>query len=201
MQRYYFIVKILPEDSNLALLLGRCISILHGFICKNSISGLGISFPGWSDESIGNTIAFVHVDTDVLKKLQSQSYFQDMQNFGVFKIFDNQPVPGDCSEVIFKRNQAIAKMFVGDARRRLKRLEKRALQRGEVFNPVKNQSEREFDIFHCVALGSTSSKQEFLLHIQRERVTNHQNAEFNQYGLATNQRCRGSVPDLSKIHA
>ena len=151
--------------------------------------------------SIGNAIAFVHVDTDVLKKLQSQSYFQDMQNFGVFKIFDIQPVPGDCLEVIFKRNQAIAKMFVGDARRRLKRLEKRALQRGEVFNPVKNQSGREFDTFHCVALGSTSSKQEFLLHIQRERVTNHQNAEFNQYGLATNQRCRDSVPDLSKIHA
>ena len=152
MQRSYFIVKILPEDSNLALLLGRCISILHGFICKNSISGLGISFPSWSDESIGNAIAFVHVDTDVLKKLQSQSYFQDMQNFGVFKICDVQPVPGDCSEVIFKRNQAIAKMFVGNARRRLKRLERRALLRGEVFNPVKNQSEREFDIFHCVAL-------------------------------------------------
>lgn len=201
MQRYYFIVKILPEDSNLVLLLGRCISILHGFICKNSISGLGISFPSWSDESIGNAIAFVHVDTDVLKKLQSQSYFQDMQNFGVFKIFDIQAVPVDCSEVIFKRNQAISKMFVGDTRRRLKRLERRALLRGEVFNPVKNQSEREFDIFHCVALGSTSSKQEFLLHIQRESVTNHQNAEFNQYGLATNQRCRGSVPDLSKIHA
>jgi CRISPR-associated endonuclease Csy4 len=133
MKRYYFMVRFLPEQANLALLMGRCISIMHGFICKHKIEGLGVSFPAWSDVSIGNIIAFVHTDIGVLNELRLQGYFQDMQECGFFKVGNVEAVPDDCVEVRFKRNQNIAKIFVGETRRRLKRLEKRALARGGGF--------------------------------------------------------------------
>ena len=199
MKRYYFVVRFLPEQANLALLTGRCISVMHGFICKRDIQGVGVSFPAWSDASIGNMIAFVHTDIDVLKELSQQHYFQDMQEYGFFSVGNVEAVPNGCAEVRFKRNQGISKMFVGEARRRLKRLEKRALARGEVFEPNKNDEPRELENFHCIAIGSTSTEQDFLLHVQKENVQKREEAEFSQYGLATNQQLKGTVPDFSMI--
>lgn len=197
MTRYYFAVRFIPKDANLALLMGRCISVMHGFICKRNISGLGITFPAWSETSIGNVIAFVHADAAILEDLKQQPYFNDMAEYGFFSITNVTEVPLDCAEVRFKRNQAIAKIFAGEARRRLKRLEKRALARGEVFNPVKHNKEREFETFHCIAMGSTTTSQDFLLHVQRENVTTEQKPEFSKYGLASMNVNGGSVPELS----
>lgn len=197
MQRFYFAVRFIPKEANLALLMGRCISVMHSFICNREISGLGVTFPAWSDSSIGDVIAFVHTDSAILDGLKQQSYFQEMAAFGFFCVSGVASVPLDCTEVRFKRNQCIAKMFVGEARRRLKRLEKRALARAEVFKPAKHLKEREFDTFHCIAVGSTSTSQDFLLHIQKEIVAIPQDPEFSMYGLATNKVHNGSVPELS----
>ncbi|WOT05862.1 type I-F CRISPR-associated endoribonuclease Cas6/Csy4 [Shewanella youngdeokensis] len=199
MKRYYFMVQFLPEQANLALLTGRCISVMHGFICKHEIEGVGVSFPAWSDASIGNLIAFVHTDVDTLKELSQQHYFQDMEECGFFSIGNIEAVPDGCAEVRFKRNQGIAKIFVGETRRRLKRSEKRALARGEVFNPNKNGEPRELVRFHCIAIASTSTEQDFLLHVQKESVQKREEAEFSQYGLATNKVLKGTVPDFSMI--
>ncbi|NRD72162.1 type I-F CRISPR-associated endoribonuclease Cas6/Csy4 [Shewanella sp. VB17] len=200
MQRYFFMVRFVPKEANLSLLTGRCISIMHGYICKHNIQGLGVSFPAWSDASIGDVIAFVHTDPAVLNDLKQQGYFHDMQEYGYFQIGQVEQVPEDCGEVRFKRNQGIAKLFVSETRRRLKRLEKRAISRGEVFNPEKNSEPREVGIFHCVALGSKSTDQDFLLHVQKESIELRAEAEFNQYGLATNQLLGGTVPDLSNLY-
>lgn len=199
MQRYYFMVRFLPEQANLALLTGRCISVMHGFICKHEIEGLGVSFPAWSDASIGNMIAFVHTDIGALNELRLQGYFQDMQEYGLFNVGDVEAVPDDCVEVSFKRNQNIAKIFVGETRRRLKRLEKRALARGEVFNPAKSNESRELEVFHRVAMSSGSSQQDYLLHIQRAVVGKRLDPMFNSYGFATNKLVNGTVPNLAHL--
>ncbi|GIU01804.1 type I-F CRISPR-associated endoribonuclease Cas6/Csy4 [Shewanella morhuae] len=196
MKRYYFMIRFLPKEANLELLTGRCISVLHGYVSKHDIEGLGVSFPAWSDTSIGNAVAFVHSDTAILNELKKQSYFPDMQECGFFEISQVEIVPNDCREVRFKRNQAIAKLFVGEARRRLKRLEKRAISRGEVFEPRKNSEVREVELFHCIAISSKRTEQDFLLHVQKEPVTEQGEPEFNQYGFATNEQLRGTVPEL-----
>ena len=199
MKRYYFMVQFLPEQVNLALLTGRCISIMHGFICKHEIEGLGVSFPAWSDASIGNVIAFVHSDMGALKELRQQSYFQDMQECGFFEVGDVVVVPGGCNEVRFKRNQNIAKIFVGETRRRLKRLEKRALARGEVFNPNKSLEPRDREAFHRIAMSSDTSRQDYLLHIQRCMADKRLEPMFNSYGFATNKLLNGTVPNLADL--
>ena len=199
MQRYYFMVRFLPKEANLALLTGRCISIMHGFICKHEIQGLGVSFPAWSDASIGNMIAFVHTDIGVLNELSQQGYFQDMQECGFFKVSDVDAVPDGCAEVRFKRNQNIAKIFVGETRRRLKRLEKRALARGEVFSPAKSNESRELEVFHRVAMSSGSTQKDYLLHIQRAMAGKRLEPMFNSYGFATNKLVNGTVPNLAHL--
>jgi len=50
-------VHFLSKEVNSALLLGRCISIIHGFICRQNIQGIGVSLPSWSRDTIANTIA------------------------------------------------------------------------------------------------------------------------------------------------
>ena len=199
MQRYYFMVRFLPKEANLALLMGRCISVMHGYICKHEIKGLGITFPAWSDGSIGKVIAFVHSDKTVLSELKQQSYFQDMKECGFFSLGNVEIVPDDCAEVMFKRNQTIAKMFIGEARRRLKRLEKRALARGETFNPIKNTQPREFNTFHRIAMSSGSNKQDYLLHIQKILSKEQTEPLFSSYGFASNQQQNGTVPELSRL--
>jgi len=197
MQRYYFSVHFLPKQANLALLTGRCISIMHGFILKHNIEGMGVTFPAWSDSSIGNVIAFVHTDKEILTHLKEQAYLVDMQDCGFFKLSQVLAVPDSCEEVRFIRNQAVAKIFTGESRRRLKRLQKRASARGEDFNPKKIEAPREIDIFHRVAMTSKSSQEDYILHIQKQDVDCQAEPDFSNYGLASNEKFKGTVPDLS----
>ncbi|TEW46140.1 type I-F CRISPR-associated endoribonuclease Cas6/Csy4 [Psychromonas algicola] len=199
MKRYYFMIHFLPKEANLALLTGRCISIMHGFILKRDIQGVGVTLPAWSDLSIGNVIAFVHSDKKVLQMLKEQSYFEDMQNCGFFELTSVTAVPDNCEEVYFKRNQAIAKIFTGESRRRLKRLEKRALSRGETFNPQKCVVSREFDVFHRIAISSNSNQNDYILHIQKQKGGTKVGSTFSNYGFSSNEKFDGSVPDLSHL--
>ena len=198
MKRYYFMVTFLPKEANLILLMGRCVNVMHDYISKYAIQGMGVSLPVWSDSSIGNIITFIHTDASILNKLSENEYFQDMKEFGFFKLSDVIPVPDNCGEVRFIRNQYIAKKFVGETRRRLKRLQKRALARGEEFNPKKSSFLREFDIFHRIPVSSKSSQEDYILHIQKEINALQGEPIFNSYGFATNIECQGTVPDLSK---
>lgn len=198
MKRYYFMVTFIPKEANLELLMGRCVSIMHDYICKYGIQGMGVSLPTWSDSSIGNVIAFIHTDVSILNKFSKKNYFKDMNEVGFFKLSDVNPVPDNCGEVRFIRNQNLAKKFVGEARRRLKRLKKRALARGEEFNPQKSSFSRGFDAFHRIPASSGSNQQDYILHIQKEISVLQVEPEFNRYGFATNIECQGTVPDLSK---
>ena len=199
MKRYYFMVTFLPKEANLALLMGRCVTIMHGYIGKYITQGMGVSLPAWSDSSIGNVIAFIHTDASILNKLSEQKYFQEMKGFGFFKLSDVSPVPDNCDEVRFKRNQGIAKIYAGESRRRLKRLEKRALARGEEFTPQKSSISREFDIFHRIPVSSKSSQEDYILHIQKEDLVAKSKPEFSRYGFASTEEYKGSVPDLSSM--
>ncbi|WP_299489860.1 type I-F CRISPR-associated endoribonuclease Cas6/Csy4 [uncultured Shewanella sp.] len=197
MQRYYFMISFLPKEANFALLMGRCISILHGYTCQHHIQGMGVSFPAWSDASIGDRIVFVHTDKQVLSVLRQQAYFMDMQAYGFFNVSQVEIVPRVCEEVRFKRNQGVAKLFSGEARRRLKRLEKRARARGEPFKPDFHERKRDVECFHRVPMASDSSQQDFTIHIQKEQVGKPVEPSFGAYGLATNEKFKGSVPDFS----
>ena len=51
MKRSYFSVTYLPANCDYFLLAGRCISVLHGYLSRFGLNGIGVSFPKWTLES------------------------------------------------------------------------------------------------------------------------------------------------------
>lgn len=199
MRRYYFTITYLPNNCDVNLLAGRCIGILHGFITSRKVSNIGICFPSWDDLTIGKQIAFVSSDKALIKELLGQSYFQMMFHDRLFSLSKILEVPEEQNEVMFIRNQSIAKAFFGEKQRRLKRAKKRAEARGEVYKPEYNFEAKDIGHFHSIPMSSRGNGQNFIIHIQKVKLTNVIGNQFNNYGLATNKALQGTVPSLNTL--
>lgn len=198
--RYFFAIRYLPDDVDCGLLAGRCISTLHGFNRHHPGIQIGVTFPEWSDKSLGCSIAFVSTNKSLLEQFRERSYFQVMQADHLFAFSLVLAVPDTCQNVRFIRNQNLAKVFVGERKRRLARAKRRAEARGEVFQPHAPGEMREIGFFHSVVMQSTSNNQNYILHVQKH--PDEQNIEicsYSSYGLASNERYTGHVPDLGSI--
>ncbi|USD58995.1 type I-F CRISPR-associated endoribonuclease Cas6/Csy4 [Vibrio sp. SCSIO 43140] len=196
-QRYYFCIRYLPAQVDSGLLAGRCISQMHKFMVNNkqSMNQIGVSFPNWRVDSIGNTIAFVSEDKELLIGLSFQPYFSVMKEEELFELSAVSEALEGAPEVRFVRNQRIGKSFIGSKKRRMKRSMARAELAGVESLPVVDE-DREIEHFHRIPISSGSSRQDFILHVQKERVSERVRASFNSYGFATNQDKRGTVPDI-----
>ncbi|WP_087506969.1 type I-F CRISPR-associated endoribonuclease Cas6/Csy4 [Neiella marina] len=193
--RYGFVVEFIPESVDCNLLAGRCIKTLHGFLSTNKIAAnsIGVAFPLWRNLSVGKAIAFVGPTEKELVGLSYQPYLSMMKEEGLFNVSSVKELPKHLPEVRFVRNQAIAKTFVASKRRRMSR----AIERNGCNNYIPQASEeREFDFFHRIPIESKCSQQEFVLHVQKQDALEVSVAGFNSYGLATNQRWQGSVPNI-----
>ncbi|MBD1388393.1 MULTISPECIES: type I-F CRISPR-associated endoribonuclease Cas6/Csy4 [Echinimonadaceae] len=193
--RYGFVVEFIPESGDCNLLAGRCIKTLHGFLNanKNAANSIGVAFPLWGIQSVGKAIAFVGPSEKELVGLSYQPYFSMMKEEGLFNMSSVKKLPKQLAEVRFVRNQTIAKTFVASKRRRMNRAIERS---GSDSYTPKASEEREFDFFHCIPIESKCSQQEFVLHVQKQDALEVNVAGFNSYGLATNQRWQGSVPNI-----
>lgn len=197
-KRYYFCIRYTPVQADYELLAGRCISQMHLFMVNNRqvMNKIGVSFPDWSDVTVGQTIAFVADDKEVMVGLSFQPYFSLMVNEGLFEISSVCEVPDTAIEVRFTRNQTIGKSFLGSKKRRIKR----SMARAELLDagtslPVTNE-ERIVDSFHRIPISSGSSGEDYILFVQKEFVSERGAVNFNSYGLATNQERKGTVPEL-----
>ncbi|MEX0335249.1 type I-F CRISPR-associated endoribonuclease Cas6/Csy4 [Vibrio tubiashii] len=201
-KRYYFTIRYKPADADFALLAGRCIYQLHLFMVSNqqAMNKFGVSFPDWSESTVGRLISFVAEDRELMIGFSFQPYFSLMVNEGLFEISSICEVPDTATEVRFIRNQTIGKNFLGSKKRRIKRIMARA-EAPSIEQALSVASEeRVIDHFHRVPISSGSSGQDYILFTQKEFVDERIAANFNSYGLATNQERRGTVPDLRFSH-
>ena len=197
-KRYYFLIRYIPAQADHELLAGRCISQMHLFMVNNrqAMNRVGVSFPDWNESTVGQTIAFVSEEKEMMIGLSFQPYFSLMVNEGLFEISSVSEVPDNAIEVRFVRNQTIGKNFLGSKKRRIKRSMARAELSGiEQSLPVTNE-ERVVDSFHRIPISSGSSGEDYMLFVQKEFVGERGAANFNSYGLATNQERKGTVPEL-----
>lgn len=200
--RYYFSIRYLPEYADNQLLAGRCIIAMHGFLSQERMraikNSVGVSFSKWTEQSVGNEIAFISKHEDILTGLSYQPYFSTMVNESLFEISSIARVPTDAPESRFVRNKAIEKIFIGSKRRRIRRGIKRAESQGRGYAPLSEET-REFDAFHEIPIQSRSSGQQFVLHIQRQELVDHMDIEscYNAYGFASNDKWQGSVPIIT----
>lgn len=197
-KRYFFAIHYVPAKADCGLLAGRCISTLHGYLLNHADAQIGVAFPCWSNKSIGSTIAFVSEHSSHLTQFRERTYFQTMQGDGLFELSPALEVPDDCAEVRFIRNQNLAKLFVGERRRRLLRSKRRAAERGELFVPKAPAINQEIAPFHCALIQSASNAQSYVLHIQKQSCDSEDSTNtYSRYGLASPNSYRGSVPELS----
>ena len=197
-KRYYFLIRYMPANADYGLLAGRCISQMHLFMVNNrqAMNRIGVSFPDWNEPSVGQTIAFVAEDKEVMVGLSFQPYFSLMVNEGLFEISSVCEVPDIAAEVRFTRNQTIGKSFLGFKKRRIKRSMVRAELSGVEPSLPETNEERVIDSFHRIPISSGSSGEDYILFVQKDLVSERGAANFNSYGLATNEERRGTVPDL-----
>jgi len=197
-KRFFFAIHYIPAKADCGLLAGRCISTLHGYLLNHTVTQIGVAFPCWSDKSIGRTIAFVSEHSSHLTQFRKRAYFQTMQGDGLFELSPVLEVPDDSAEVRFIRNQNLAKLFVGERKRRLARSKRRAAERGELFVPKTPAINKEIAPFHCALLQSASNAQSYVLHIQKQLCDSRDTTKtYSHYGLASPNSYRGSVPELS----
>ena len=197
-KRFFFAIHYIPAKADCGLLAGRCISTLHGYLLNHADAQIGVAFPCWSNKSIGRTIAFVSEHSSHLTQFRERTYFQTMQGDGLFELSPVLEVPDDCAEVRFIRNQNLAKLFVGERRRRLARSKRRAAERGELFVPKAPAINQEIAPFHCALIQSASNAQSYVLHIQKQLCDSRDTTKtYSHYGLASPNSYRGSVPELS----
>ena len=166
---------------------------------SREISNIGVCFPKWNDQTIGEQISFVSTDRKQLTNLSQQSYFEMMAHDKLFYSSKILEVPTNQRDVMFVRNQSIAKAFVGEKQRRLKRAKKRAEARGEVYNPEYKFEEKAIGHFHSIPVSSKGNGNNFILHIQKIEKAEPINNQFNNYGFATNQTFQGMVPSLNPL--
>lgn len=198
MNRFYVIIRFLPEEKDNAFLAGRCIQELHGLIKRFEISSVGVSFPLWSIESLGCELVFVSTSNEILSILIKQNYFKEMERRKFFSLSPISMVQEqDNQDVYFIRDQRLAKLSPGRLFRDVKRAKRRARERGELY--VAQHSTLPSDIFdihfHQIPLHSNSNGNKFYIYIQRISAQKACNKfGFNSYGLSLKGENKASVP-------
>ena len=163
---------------------------------RNGQFNIAVSFPTWSQKTVGNQIVFVSPDNNTLEFLLEQPYFQMMIENGLFEASAILELVDSDRFVKFVRNQSIDKITPAAKARRLRRVQKRALERGESFNPIVPRY-KEVDFFHSIPMESSTCHLSFMLRVQRyetDQVSDSGSFEVCSYGLSTNKSREALIP-------
>ncbi|MBF4285030.1 type I-F CRISPR-associated endoribonuclease Cas6/Csy4, partial [Vibrio anguillarum] len=131
MNWYNKTITFLPERCDNEVLAAKCLSTLHAFNYKYDTRSIGISFPGWCEDTVGKKPTFISTSKVELDLLLKHQYFIQMRKLSYFDISATAQIPDGCEYVSFVRNQSIDKSSAAGQTRKLRRLEKRATARGE----------------------------------------------------------------------
>ena len=197
MKRHAVYVQFDPS-SNHSLLVGRCLKILHGYQRKHQINLVGVTFPDFTDEAVGGSIAFVSSDESYLKKLLEQHYFQQMQHLEKFYIHGQILVQEATTEVQFVRERSRDKSCAGGRLRAVRRGQRIAEREGYEYQPRRTTEKAVRHIFPYHDIPMTSSEDEtkvFLFRLQKQKVDNVCYGSFTSYGLSSKDGLSGTVPE------
>ncbi|EPW6429565.1 type I-F CRISPR-associated endoribonuclease Cas6/Csy4 [Vibrio parahaemolyticus] len=197
MKWYYKTITFLPERCNNESLAAKCLRILHGFNYEYETRNIGVSFPLWSDDTIGCKISFVSTSKIELDLLLNQRYFSQMKALHYFDISTTAVVPNNCEYVSFKRCQSFNKDTPAGMATKMKRLEKRAIARGESFDPglVMQRENIVLPHYHSLEEVSQSNKSRFRLNVRMsEENSSRGDSVFSSYGLANSENSFQPVP-------
>ncbi|MGR5302924.1 MULTISPECIES: type I-F CRISPR-associated endoribonuclease Cas6/Csy4 [Vibrio] len=197
MNWYYKTVTFIPERCDNEVLAAKCLSTLHGFNYKYDTRSIGVSFPDWCKDTVGKKLTFISTSKVELDLLLKHHYFIQMRRLGYFDISATAKIPEDCEYVLFVRNQSIDKSTAAGQVRKLKRLQKRAMARGESFYPALMRQEESIIVphYHSLEVSSQSKNSPFRLNIQMKPEQSFEGSlVFSSYGLSNASNSYQPVP-------
>ena len=200
----YLFFKIIPADAAPLFLMNYILQEAHPIIARYGDHKVGTIFPEYDIESPGRTIAF-QGDQAVLDRILAQDYFKTMEEGGVLKHQFAETDPNEHPLVLFLRNQKITASTPRGQQRKIRRIIRRQIERGEISNAREyqprtdqQQSESPDTFYHLFFSDSKSTGQNMPLCIQMipvnissEPTASH---TFDHYGFSTLREHRASVP-------
>lgn len=196
--------KIIHEQADSQFLLSYIIQEAHPIIARYGDNQIGTILPDWQMDSPGTSIAFCG-DRSVLERILRQEYFQIMVNQDVLRSSIEELSLESYKMVRFVKNQKITGNTAKAIKRKVKRVIRRQIERGEIqhareYRPRKDQQQSDIPAtyYHLFYPDSISSKRNMPLCVQL--VPAEENEElssqktFDHYGFSTLSFHRGLVP-------
>jgi len=118
-----------PFGDDLHFMVNKLFSRLHGVISKENLN-LGLAFPGMSSRSPGKTVRIFGSPRDLEATLKNAG-IQHLIDRGFFEISEVKPVPQNAQPVVYLRIRQPEKITATSINRKIKRLKRRAMTRGE----------------------------------------------------------------------
>ena len=182
--RYAFLVQFCDPSSDVFLLASRCHQILHGFQCHNDLQAIGVAYPRWSERSVGDCIAFVCHDKDLLQLLSQQPLFSQMKKIKKFSLGEVALIQEGGPEVQYFRTQKPDKYTQAWLEKDDRRREKRGIEPRKYIPQI-----QLLEHYHSV------KKRKGYLHIYRSFAKQVTQGSYSSYGLS-GENNSGSVPML-----
>ncbi len=197
MKWYYKTITFIPERCNNEILVAKCLRVLHGFNYQYETRNIGVSLLLWREETVGEKISFISKSRIELDLLLKQHYFIQMEKLQYFHISKTDLVPEDCKYVSFRRCQAIDKATPAGQTKKIRRLEKRALSRGESFVPSFFIQNEHVVLPHYHSLEEFSKKTNSNFRLNIRMISERQpegGSIFSSYGLSNSENSLQPVP-------
>ena len=129
MMEHYVEFSAQPFDDDLHFMINKLFNRLHGVISKENLN-LGLAFPGMSFRSPGKTVRVFGSPGDLEATLKN-SGIQHLIDRGFFDTSGINRVPQNAEPVVYLRIRQPEKITATGINRKIKRLKRRAMTRGD----------------------------------------------------------------------
>lgn len=190
--KYYQEIRLLPDaETSLYFLWSKVFAQVHLALATASAEGdgsqIGISFPGYSEKSLGNTLRIIAPEKEMLEALALESQCSRLADY--VHLTSCRPIPerriqGYSIYSRYQPDEPVARK----ARRYVKRHADVSYEEAVALL----QQRKETYTLPYIMMKSYSSKQHFHLFIQKKSVEKEQDGKFNSYGLSAT----ASVPEF-----
>ena len=193
--RYFFKAYFCDPSSDYFLLAARCHRVLHGFQCRHDLRIIGVTYPQWSEYSVGKCIGFICQDERILNQFSTQPFFHRMHQINKLNYSSVQKVQDGFPEGQFIRIQNPDKFSIVWIERENRRRAKRGLEPFQSVprsRSIPHHHSLDVNIFQGkLSAGSgyrpdisIGKRKRFNLHIHRECISSQQSGQFSSYGLS-----------------
>lgn len=178
---YYIDIKLLKDpEFSAPMLMSALFSKLHRVLVNVSENDIGVSFPRFSKDSLGDTLR-IHASQSRLAQLETLPWRKGLGDFS--QVSGVLPVPDTTECYLVKRVHVQSNV----ERLRRRAMKRHNLTHEQAVEKIPDTAERQIKNLPFVRITSQSTGgQQFRLYIEQTTVAGHidERSQFSKYGLS-----------------